>query len=255
MRTRDFILLVMFKVRANLRSEIARDYLNYLWWVVEPILFMGVYYIVFGILLKQGTDNFIPFLLIGLTAWQWFANALTHSSTSIFNAQGIMRHIKINKIFFPLVTVFQDTIKNLIVFSLLLLFCVLYGLPVTIFWCFLPLLLIIQCLLVIGTCVLFSGLVPFFPDLRFMLNSGLFLLMCLSGVFFDIDRTFIPQHSVYVYLNPMAGLLKNYRLILLDGQPPDWGYLVLVGFGSLLLVICASWLVNRFNHLYLRAIQ
>jgi lipopolysaccharide transport system permease protein len=255
MRAADFLLLTLFKVRANLRSELSRDYLNYLWWIVEPILFMGVYYLVFGILLKQGTHNFVPFLLIGLTSWQWFSNALIHSSTSIFNAQGIMRQIKINKIFFPLVTVLQDTVKNLIVFSLLLLFCVIYGLPVTLNWLALPILLAVQLIIFSGCCIMFSGIVPFFPDLRFVLNSGLFLLMCLSGVFFDVDTTFIPRHSIIIYMNPMAGLLKNYRLVLLHGQPPEWGYLLIVGFGGLLLLGLAAWLVNRLDHLYLRAIQ
>ena len=60
--------LIIYKVAANLRSEASRNYLSYLWWVFEPLMQMMVYYFVFGLMLLQGTDNFVAFLLTGLMA-------------------------------------------------------------------------------------------------------------------------------------------------------------------------------------------
>ena len=47
---------LLIKVRANLTSEMSRTYLSYLWWVVEPALFIAVLYLVFGLMLRRGED-------------------------------------------------------------------------------------------------------------------------------------------------------------------------------------------------------
>ncbi|HPQ27545.1 MAG TPA: hypothetical protein PLQ82_03640 [Desulfobacteraceae bacterium] len=65
MLNRRYIELVFFKAYANLRSEAARTYLSFLWWIIDPVLFMSVYYVVFAVLLQRGTKGYIPNLSIG----------------------------------------------------------------------------------------------------------------------------------------------------------------------------------------------
>ena len=54
--------LVSTKVIANLKAEASKSYLSYLWWILEPILHMMVYYLVFGLLLNRGTEDFVVYL-------------------------------------------------------------------------------------------------------------------------------------------------------------------------------------------------
>ena len=55
--------LIWTKAVFNLRSEVHRNYLSYGWWVLEPLLHMGIYYLVFGLLLQRGDANYSTFLL------------------------------------------------------------------------------------------------------------------------------------------------------------------------------------------------
>ena len=60
-----YIELILYKTYADLRAETERTYLGFLWWIFEPVLYMTVFYVFFGLLLGHKTDDFVPFLLIG----------------------------------------------------------------------------------------------------------------------------------------------------------------------------------------------
>jgi lipopolysaccharide transport system permease protein len=245
-----FSNLLFHTVRARLANELRLYYLHFVWWFVEPLLDMVIYYVVFGILLKQGTDNYIPFLLIGVVFWSWFNRSLQNSSLSILHAKELIAQMDIPKSFFPIATVFQDLVKQSFVLAVLLLFLLLYGLPVTWAWITLPILVTVQFILITGLAILLAAIVPFFPDLKFIISAGLQLMFFVSGIFFDLDRMVLPIHRAFVYLNPMAGLLRNYRTVLLYGLWPDWSYILATLLSVLILLAFSLLLVRRFDHIY-----
>ncbi len=249
-RTRQLIHLLFHTVRARLTHELRLFYLHFLWWFIEPILDMLIYYVVFAILMKQGTPNYVPFLLIGIVFWAWFNRSLQNSSLSILHSKVLMAQMNLPKAFFPIATVCQDFVKQVFIVLILIVFLICYGMPIKIPWLCLPLLLFIQFLFIIGIGILLAAIVPFFPDLKFIIAAGLQLLFFLSGIFFDIDKTVIPIHRQYVYLNPMAGLIRNYRIILMEGQWPDWVYLGASFASAILILALALLLVRRFGHIY-----
>jgi lipopolysaccharide transport system permease protein len=216
---------------------------------------MMVFYIVFSILLQRGTPNFTGFLLVGITTWQWFARTVQNGSQSILQGKGFMLQVNIHKSFFPLVVVGRDAFKQLFVITLLLVFLLFYPTPVTVSWIVLPLLMAIQLILVSASAMLCAAIVPFLPDLFFVIQTGIHLMFFASGIFFDIDKVVQPEHRFLVYLNPMAGLIKNYRNILIHGQWPDWQYLAYLTFFSVLFFIIALKTISRFNHIYPRICQ
>ncbi len=242
--------LLFHTVRARLANELRLYYLHFVWWFVEPLLDMGIYYVVFDVLLKQGTDNYIPFLLIGIVFWSWFNRSMQNSSLSILHAKELIAQIDIPKSFFPIARVFQDVVKQSFVMTVLMLFLLLYGLPVTWAWMALPILMAVQFILIIGMAILLAAVVPFFPDLKFIISAGLQLMFFASGIFFDIDRMELPVHRTFVYLNPMAGLIRNYRTVLLHGLWPDWSYILATFLSVLILLIFSLFLIRRFDHIY-----
>ncbi len=96
---------------AGLRAEAARNYLSFLWWVLEPLFSMLVFYIVFGLLFQRGTEDYVPFLLVGLVSWQWFANTVKHSMTSIYGNGRLMNQVDLPKVIFPSIVVVMDLVK------------------------------------------------------------------------------------------------------------------------------------------------
>jgi lipopolysaccharide transport system permease protein len=216
---------------------------------------MCVYYVVFGVMLNRGMPNFVAFLLTGLIPWMWFANGVNQAAGSILANSGLMLQVNIPKIFFPLEIIIRATFKHFFVVALLLLFLIFYPTPVGLTWLALPILMAIQLIYIVAFGTLCAGLIPFVPDLKFIVSTTLHLAMFASGVFYSIDSVILPEHRYIVLMNPMAGLLDNYREVLIYANWPDWhylGYLTLAGLG---LLAGALFIVFKLDHVYPRICQ
>ena len=75
----------VYSAKAELKSEVADSYLNWLWWIIEPFCFMLIYTFVFGVVFKNNTPYFASFVFIGLTAWDFFNRMINGSVKLIIN--------------------------------------------------------------------------------------------------------------------------------------------------------------------------
>ncbi len=250
MRKRAFFDLLIYKTRANVRTEVSRLYLNYMWWILEPLLSMGIFYVVFGVFMHTKTPHFALFLLIGLCQWQWFSATVLHACTSIYQNSHIMNAVDIPKIFFPLEIFLQDFFKYFFVVTLLAVFLLFYPLPITKEWFGLMAVFFVQGIFVLTVSIFVAAIVPFLPDLKFVIPACINILFFVSGIFFDVDSLILPQHRPIMYLNPMAGLIREYRNIIIGGQWPDWMYLFYVTLGTLLFLWFALRILKKYNRVY-----
>ena len=223
--------LIWTKAIFNLRSEVHRNYLSYGWWVLEPLLHMGIYYLVFGFLLQSGGENYPVFLLTGLIPWMWFMKAVSGSSNSIIAGQNLMLQVGLPSVVFPLVSLLQATIKQIPVFILLFGFLWLQDISLGMHWWALIPVIIVQALLTIAFASAVAAVIPFVRDLSYLVPTGLMFLMFLSGIFYDYRMISTEWQRLFL-MNPMAFLLKCYREIFIDGTLPDMQTLAWWGLGS-----------------------
>lgn len=238
----------------NLRSEVRKSYLSYTWWVLEPALLVSVFYLIFGVLLRRGGQDFLAFLLCGLIPFQWFSRSVTNCMVSISNGSGLINQIQIPKAFFPIVTIVQDLFKALIIFLLLLTVLVIYGIKPSTYWLFIIPIIIVQLVFITACGVLTSMILPFAQDLRFLVATGILMAMFGSGIFYDYKRTILPEHQGYFLLNPMANLLGNYREVLLHSSAPDWVSLGVILFSSSLALLILLRVLWRMDGVYPRLV-
>ncbi|MDF3918797.1 ABC transporter permease [Salinicola salarius] len=249
----SFCDLVWTKARFNLKSEASQNHLRYLWWVIDPLLYMSVFYVVFGLLMHRGGPGFIAYLLTGLVPFQWFAKTVQQTSNSIVNGKGLMHKVRISPLFFPLVGVVQNTGKQLLVFGMLGLFLVLYGLPPTVHWlAFIPIVLVQLMLMVVVSCAL-AMMVPFVRDLTNLIPTGIQFLLFTSGIFYTIDRIPEEWRSLF-FINPMANILYQYRQIFVENQWPDWSALGWVAFGCAIGLGSVIILYRRLESIFPRVV-
>ena len=76
---RKYYKYAIRSAKAELKSEVADSYLNWLWWIIEPVCFMLIYTFVFGYVFKNDQVYFVSFVFIGLTAWDFFNRMITDS--------------------------------------------------------------------------------------------------------------------------------------------------------------------------------
>ena len=250
---RTFIDLVWTKARLNLKSEASKNHLRYVWWILDPILYMTVFYIVFGVLMERGGPGFIAYLLTGLVPFQWFAKTVHQTSGSIVGGKGLMHKVRISPLFFPLVGIVQNTGKQCLVFAMLGLFLVLYGLPPTIHWlAFIPIVLVQLLLMTVVSCML-AMIVPFVRDLTNLIPTGIQFLLFSSGIFYTIDRIPEEWRSLF-FTHPMANILYQYRQVFVENQWPDWSGLGWVVLGSLLGLVIVIFSYRRLEPIFPRVV-
>jgi len=247
-QTTMFWQLVFIKVRLNLRSEASQSYLSYAWWLLEPLLQMGVYYIVFDILLHRGTEDFVAFLLCGIVPWLWFSKSVTQAGNSIIAGRGLISQTYLPKPFFPLVAIGQAFVKQLSVFVLLFVFLFAYGYMPEPGWLWLIPIILTQMLLTVAVAFVVSFVIPFARDLQYLVDAALKMLMFGSGIFYSYKDVFIPEHRDYFLMNPMANLIVNYRRVLMEDVAPFTGALALISLVSILVILLMTYLMRRQNN-------
>ena len=246
--------LIWAKAIFNLRSEDHHNYLSYVWWILEPLIHMAIYYLVFGYLLQRGGENFPVFLLTGLIPWMWFMKAVSSSSNSIIAGQHLLLQVDLPSIVFPLVSLVQSTLKQIPVFILLFAFLWLHNItPSANWWALLPV-ITVQILLTIAFASMVAALVPFMRDLTYLVPTGLTLLMFLSGIFYDYRMIPVEWQSAFL-MNPVAFLLQCYRDIFIGNSLPDLQTLGWWGIGSAVTCIGLAYAYKRLRYVYPRVLM
>lgn len=241
---------VFCRVKSELKAESAKNYLSYLWWVAEPALLITVFYFVFGVMFKRGGEGFASSLVIGVTAWLWFSGSVLKAMMSVRRETQLMLQVYVPKYVFPLASVMFSLVKQFFVILLILALLSATGAPKQ-YWYLLVLVFLVQFLLIISLSVLLSAIIPFIPDLAIVISSVLPMGMFVSGIFFTIDQ--VPQAYQGLYLmNPMAGLISEYRNVLLYERLPDFSYLFWVTASSLTVLLIGMWMLKRFDRVYPR---
>ncbi len=243
--------LILFSTYAELRAERSRSYLGLVWWILEPAMMMTVFYLVFSVVLKSSAPDYVPFLLVGLTIWQWFKSCVSHGGHAIWTNLTLIRQVKVPTLVFPSVQILADTVKFLYILVLLLVILWLTGYPPNAAYVALLPVLIVEFIFAIGVSYLVAAIVPLVPDLRFVIEQFLQVVMFLSGVVFALDAVPNPWRSVFK-LNPVAVLVDAARGILMYARWPDWNALLQVTLISLVMCALGAFTVTRLTPRYVK---
>jgi lipopolysaccharide transport system permease protein len=210
-------------------------------------MFVAVFYYVFGVLRGAGGSDYVATLLVGLVLWQWIRSGIAHSSDSITHSLFLMRQIRIPAALVPLFVISTDTVKFAFVLTILLISLWIMGYPPALTWLQLPIVLVAGLLLIVGAGTLVAAWCPLFPDLKFVVETMLLLLMFLSGVFFTREEV-PPAMQEWFFANPVAVILDAAREALLHHGTVNHlrvGYAIAVGGALAVGGIASARLLQR----------
>jgi lipopolysaccharide transport system permease protein len=241
--------LVLYRSAAELKSEATRTYAGYLWWILDPLLSLGVYYVAFNYIFHRKTEHFAVFLFSGIVVYRFFSGTVVRGAGSIIAGHSLMYYMYFHKILFPLSVVVVNLIKFLITLLLVIAVVWISGFRPTWSYLALPFLIGLVVLISAGVSLVCAALTPFFPDFQLLLSTILHLLIFLSGVFYEISKL-TPRMQSIIRLNPLAVLIEQIRGILLYGQWPNLIFLLPGLLVSILLIVLGWWLIHKFNRYY-----
>jgi ABC-2 type transport system permease protein len=231
-------------VRRDLRSRYKGSFLGFLWTFINPLLQLIVYSIVFPYLLRIEQENYPMFLFVALLPWILFVTSVQASTTSIVAGGSLVK-----KVFFPrLILPFSVVGTNLMnyIYGLVIVFSALLvtGIHLTfnVFW--LPVVLLVEIILIIGLALLLSALYVKFRDLEHIVGVVTFVWFYLTPIVFPI--TIFPENVAKIIgLNPMVPIINSFRNILLYGEQPDWRSLSYAFLVGMLLVIIGVFVFRK----------
>ncbi|WP_419922416.1 ABC transporter permease [Candidatus Poriferisodalis sp.] len=220
-RRREFAIVVPAQ---DLRAQNMDTTLGQLWHLVNPALLVGVYFLVFGVIIpetRRGIDNFLGFLIIGVVLFHLTQRVTLEAAGSITQNLGLIRSIQFPRILLPAASVNGQTAAFVPALVLALLAVLATGELPTLRWLVLPAVLVGQFAFNFGVALLVARIGTTMRDLRQILPHLFRLLFYGSGVIFSVDA--FVQSTAWrraFALNPIYDVITCARWCLL-GEPVD----------------------------------
>lgn len=226
----QYFRLVDVQARMALKADASKFFLGYIWWVLEPLLYVGVFYVVFNVILDSGRADFLVFLMCGKLPFVWFSKSVNQAANGIVLSTGLIGRLDVPKSLFPMAIIQQCTYKQTAVFALLIAVVLAHGYSPGPSWFSLLPVALVNYLMIVACALLGSVLVCYARDFSLVISLGMIFLLFTSGIFWDVRALPDPAMTDTVLsVNPLAFILDAYRQILMANSQPDWAQLAWIG--------------------------
>lgn len=233
-RYRELLLLLTWR---DIKVRYAQTVLGAAWAIIQPLLTMIVFSIIFGNLAKLPSDN-IPYPIFTYTAllpWQLFAFSLTNSSNSLVGSQSLISKVYFPRLIIPIASVLPSLVDFAISFLVLIGMMFYYHIPLTTRIFTLPLFLILAVASALAVGLWLSALNVEYRDIRYVVPFLTLFWQYATPVAYS--SSLIPEKWRLLYgLNPMTGVVEGFRWALLGSGSVDGMLWVSVGIILLILI-------------------
>jgi lipopolysaccharide transport system permease protein len=240
-------------VRRELRQKYKGSALGVLWYLVNPLVLMGAYAVMFGVFLPlPRIDDYPVFLIVGIIVWTFFAQSLLAAAPSLIDQASLVRKVR-----FPRETIPASVVcVQLATFAILLVLTVPVAVAVrgTLGAPLLLLPLIVTCLFafVLGLALVVAVTHAYFRDVAPVLAAALLPWFFLTPIFFRPDTLpYFESHAwaqtILEWVNPVAPFIEAVRAVLYEGGAPGLGTLAYIAVAGGLALAAGRALFRRME--------
>jgi len=239
--------------RRDLQAKYRGSALGVLWTIANPVMLMGVYLLVFGVVWKSpfaSGDNYALFLLSGLALWTFFAAAVQSATRSMLDNANLIRKTRFPRQLVPLSVVFAHLVSFAAMLALLLVinFIALPRVRAT-EWLAIPLALLFVGL-VCGLGLFTASLNVLFRDIEFIVAALLVPLFFLTPILYGLDTVSSSHQNAATlihWLNPLSPAVEAVRAPLFLGDLPNWKDVVYLLLSCAVSLALAAWVFLRID--------
>lgn len=224
-RYRDLLLSLAAR---DIKVRYRQTLLGVAWALMQPLAFMLIFTLVFQKFGKVSSDGtpYPLFSYTGLVPWTFFATSLGLAVNSIAGNMSLVKKVYFPKEVFPIGVVLACFVDFLIASSLVVGLLVFYRFSVNVQIVWIPWLIGLEIAFLIGISLLVSSLNVFYRDVKYIVPLAVQLLMFTTPVIYPTSM--VPEHlRRFFLLNPMAVVVDGVRRVVLHGEPPEFGPLIL----------------------------
>ena len=215
--------LVVRDLKVRYRGSV----LGFAWSLLNPLLMMGVFTIVFQVLASNNPVERYPlFLMAALIPWLFTQQALTSAMRSVTSNAQLIKKVYFPRELLPISAVLASFVNFLLAALVFWLVGLAFGVGTTRAMLFLPLIMLLHLTLVMGFGLILSVSNVFFRDTEHLVEIGLLAWFFLTPIFYAMS--IVPNnkflgldvHRWVFMLNPMATLATDYRYAVMWGFFP-----------------------------------
>jgi lipopolysaccharide transport system permease protein len=236
--------ILAFLAWRDIKVRYRQTALGVLWAVLQPLLGMLIFTIIFNRMAAMKSDGppYPLFVYAGLAPWTFFANSVSQSSNSLVGNQQLVSKIYFPRIFIPLASIGAMLLDLLLSLALLAVLMLHYHWPVSSQLISLPLFVLGIFFAASGVGLALSALNVMFRDVKYMVPFFIQMGLFVTPVIYPLH--YVPfRWQILIGLNPMAGMVLGFRHALLGSQVP-WT-LAGISFGVSVCLFIIGFLIFR----------
>lgn len=249
----DYRDLCSLFVRRNITTQYKQTVLGPLWYVIQPMITVVMYMVVFGGIAKIPTDG-LPqplFYLGGICMWQYFNDCLTKTSSTFTANASIFGKVYFPRLIMPISTVLSNLLRFVIQFGLFLAVYAIYQIWIipgeihTNWYALLiPLLVLMLAGLALGFGILFSSMTTKYRDMQLLLDFFVRLWMYATPVIYPMSVITNDKLRLVMSLNPLTGIVEAFKYGMLGEGQFSWGML---GYSFIFMIVLLTIGIVIFN--------
>lgn len=244
--------LFLFLALRDILVRYKQTVIGVAWAVIQPVLIMIVFTVVFGKVAKLPADG-IPYPIltfVALLPWQFFSDALSQTSQSVINNAGMVSKIYFPRLIIPASSIISGMVNFAISFVILIGLMIWYHIVPTVTVFLLPLFFLLAAATSLGAGLWLSAINVEYRDVKYVVPFFVRMGLYISPVGFL--SSVVPEKYQFIYsLNPMVGVIDGFRWCLLGGKVvPYWPGVWLSVFIVAVLLISGAYYFRRMERTF-----
>lgn len=238
----DYRTMIGSLIRRDLRGRYKGSALGFAWTFLNPLLQLGVYTVVFSLIMRAGIQDYYLFLFVALIPWLFFSTSVSAGAGCIMAQKEMVKKIYFPREVLPIAHVTCQLVNMFLSFVVVLVVLLLSGKGISFrAILYLPIVVLAEYLLAISITMIVSAVTVYLRDLEHVLAIITMAWQFLTPVMYSIEM--VPNEIRPVFtMNPMTPIIVAYRDILYYKKPPEVGML-LHGFIFSILLLLVGWIV------------
>lgn len=211
-------------VQRDLKARYKVAVLGFFWSLLQPLFTMVIFTIVFSVVFRFPIDMNVPYslyLLCALLPWGFHVTGVNNATNSLLYNANLIKKVKLPREIFPIAAICAELVNLLLSFIVLFIFLLIFRVPFSIYLLWLPVILFIHFLFILGLGLITSALNVFYRDTVAVLDAVMAAWFYLTPIFYPVSlaRQHLSGKFYYLFLlNPLTPLVTGYRKALLGNS-------------------------------------
>lgn len=208
-------------VRRDIRGRYKGSALGFIWNFILPLIQILVFIVVFGAIFKNQVEHYPLYLISGMVFWIWFSESIGEASGVMVSNSDLLKKIFFPRMILPISTVTSKMVNFLILvfFAIIVMAIMKQGLTINLLY--LPVIMAISYVLILGLSLILSALDVFFRDVQYIVTALLMAWIWATPIMYMTSTINNELLTTVCKYNPLTYFVEMYHDVLYYGNAPN----------------------------------